>query len=272
MPLGKRKYITGRGRVVRGRVVPASYANRAKRARITGRTGYANIVRVGAQVRRLNKMIETKMGTFTSPNNVALPHNNTYIVQSLAGGDLNPLATTNGNQDPMNIIGQRIGDNITLKGLMIRGFVENALERSKVYYRIMLLKLPRGFAPNRAGIYRNNCANKMIDQINTESVTVVWQKIFICQTANQAPTTVGLTGVPTAATPAGIGTRTFSAWIPGNKFVRNGHVNYENNSQQVKFFDFKLVIVCYDWNGTPQDVNNVGRLNELYTKMYFQDV
>lgn len=272
MVLGKRKFVTGRGRVVRGRKVSASYANRAKRARIAGRTGYANIMRVSSQVRAISRMIETKEGTHTA-RNVNMPHNNTYIVQSTAGGDLNPFALTVGTGDPMaQNTGARLGDRISVKGLMIRGFLENSLNRSKVFFRIMLIKCPRGQAPTRTELFKNSSDNKMIDQVNTEKFTIVWQKVMNITTANNAPTIVGATtGQVGGGTPAGIGTRTFKAWIPGRKFGKGGTLQYENNSNLPKFFDYRIVILCYDWYGTPQDTNNVGFLNELYTKLYFKD-
>jgi len=59
--------------------------------------------------------------------------------------------------------------------------------------------------------------------------------------------------------------------IPGRKFGRSGVIRYENGSNQVKFFDYVPLFVVYDWYGTPQDINNVGRINELYAKIRFKD-
>ena len=71
---------------------------------------------------------------------------------------------------------------------------------------------------------------------------------------------------------AAIGTKVFKMWIPGRKFGTYGSVQYENASTtQVKFYDYRLVILAHDWYGTPQDVNNVGKINELYCKIYFKD-
>lgn len=169
--------------------------------------------------------------------------------------------------------GNRIGDKITLRGMTIRGQLENALNRSKVYFRLMLVKCPRGVSPTLANNLFKQCSNnKMIDMVNTERYTILWQKTFNVQTANNAPTGVSATGVPTGGTPAGVGSRIFKAWIPGSKFANNGNITYEDGSStNAKFFDYRLVIVTYDWYGTPQDVNNVGVLNELYTKIYFKD-
>jgi len=70
---------------------------------------------------------------------------------------------------------------------------------------------------------------------------------------------------------AGIATKVFSATIPGRKFGRSGVIRYENGSVQVKFYDYVPVFVVYDWLGTLQDTNIVGKINEGYSKIYFKD-
>jgi len=252
------------------------YAARAKRARRTGRTGYANVLRVGAhsvaqKVNTLYKMIETKESTQTTGTLVNLAHNNVTILQS-GGADLNIFKTYNNTDDPMAGVGSRIGDQISIRGVKVVAFFENALERSKVHYRIMLVRCPRGVVPNRTNLFKNDSGNKMIDSVNTERFTIVWGKTFNITVGNQPGNAVQLNGAPyQTITMAGQGTRIVKAWIPGFKFGRSGTVQYENGGVDVKFYDYKLVVVAYDWGGTPQDLNNVGKLNELYTKIYYKD-
>lgn len=277
MPLGKRKrYVTGRGKIVYGRSVTGAavsgFKTRRVRAKVTRGLSTALVQRVNT----LTRLIETKEGQWSSAVNVQLPHNNTYVVQMTAGGALNPLRCTNGADDPMGAnTASRIGDQITIKGLAIRGMVENAFGRSKVYFRIMLVKCPRGVTPDRASPLFKGCSgNKMIDTVNTEKFSILWQKIFTVTTSNSAPTAIlpNTNGVPSAGTPAGVGTRVFKAWVPGKKFGRGGNIRFEDTSSiNPKFFDYRIVILCYDWYGTPADINNVGVLNEMYTKMYFKD-
>ena len=70
----------------------------------------------------------------------------------------------------------------------------------------------------------------------------------------------------------GSGTKVFKMWIPGRKFGTYGSVQYENGStSQVKFYDYRVCILAYDWYGTAQDINNVGKINEFYSKIYFKD-
>lgn len=283
MPLGKRKSL--------------SYNYRAKRARLTGSmtagarkikasSMYRPMVKfVAKRVNSLYRMIETKETSRTGTINLALAHNNITVFGSYNQANLpysivsvcNPFSLAQGADDAMNGVGQRIGDAVNVRGLMIKGFFENALERPKVYYRVMLIRGAKGETFSRDTIFKNASQNKMIDQVNTERFSVVAQKIFNISSSNGTANTVTLTGVPVDNSlpdnaSAGIGTKTFKMWIPGRKFGRNGYVQYENQSAtQVKFYDYRICILAYDWYGTPQDANAVGRVNEMYTKLYFKD-
>lgn len=272
MPLGKRKSL--------------SYNYRAKRARMRGTmTSGARKVRSRAMyrpafkytIKRVNalyKMIETKENTRSSAANVALPHNNVYVVQASNGVVFDIFRQDQGVGDPMQgNFGNRIGDQINVKGVMLKGFVENALGRPKVFYRIMLLRGAKGETFSRDTIFKGDSGNRMIDQVNTERFSVIAQKVFTVSASNVAASGAEVVnGAPLIATAGGVGTRTFKFWIPGSKFGRNGHIQYENGAvNQVKFFDYRVVMLVYDWYGTPQDVNNVGRLNEMYSKLYFKD-
>lgn len=236
-------------------------------------------VRLASKVNRLYNMIETKEITWklestgTGAARVFLPHNNVYLWTQ------NMFQVSQGATDNMQEGNQvnRIGDRINVRGLMITGFFENALERSKVHYRVMLIRCAKGDTIDRSTLFKNNCNNKMIDQVNTERFTIVAQKIFNIEASNSGQAqTASLTGQPlTAATSAnwfgGQGTRTFKMWVPGKKFGNYGNIQFENGGYQIKFYDYRIVILAYDWYGTPQDANNVGFVNCLYTKCYFKD-
>lgn len=279
---------------------PSSYSYRAKRARMTGtmtlgkrrlmarpsliRMGYKpSLSLISAKVNNLSRMIENKHFTWRTSANINLPHNRVTVLQLQSGGDLNPFRSVNGTDDPMGTGGTRIGDQITASGLLIRGMFENAFERSRVHYRVMLVKCSKGDTIDDATFMQNITGNKLIDQLNTERFTIIAQKMFTIQTgppgqATRAGTNgAALTEPSNAIWYGGQGTRTFKMWIPGRKFGLNGRVTFENNSQgQVKFFDYRVVVIVYDWYGTPTGGgaipnNNVGKVNELYTKLYFKD-
>lgn len=224
-------------------------------------------------VQRLTRMIETKEAQRVGNINVGLPHNDVANINDSVVGPLNPFNITQGAGDPMSqSTGNRIGDSIAVKGLTIKAFFENALGRARVYYRIMLVKCAKGDVPTRAVLFKNDSNNKMMDIVNTERFTILAQKTFTINASNPAPLTVGLTGVPATATPAGLATKLVTMWIPGRKFGRDGVVQYlSDSSSDLKFFDYRIAVVAYDWYGTPQDVNTVGRINEIFTKLYFKD-
>jgi hypothetical protein len=136
----------------------------------------------------------------------------------------------------------------------------------------MLVRGAKGETFNRANLFKNIVDNKIIDQMNTERFTIVASKRMTIDASNAAANAVGATGVPVNGVGGGISGRPFSLWIPGSKFGRNGTIKYEDAStSQVKFYDYRIVILAYDWYGTPQDLNNVGVLNSFYTKLYYKD-
>lgn len=266
MPPYKRRLTTNRGTLVYGqktkrmiRLAPRGGPYSAYAMRRMAQTAHA-------LANKHERMIETKEGCVALAN-VSLPHNNTYL------WNVNPIAAGYGTGDPMDAnVGNRVGDQITIRGISAKFFVEAALGRSKVNFRIMLLKGARGATFTRSDIYKGMTGNKMIDQLNTEKYTVLAQKIFNVSASNFVGQTVGATGIPGTATAAGMtGNKIVKFWIPGKKFGRGGTIQYEQGTSIPKFFDYRWVIVAYDWYGTPQDVNNVGLLNECYCKMYFKD-
>ena len=92
------------------------------------------------------------------------------------------------------------------------------------------------------------------------------------KSSNGTSSSISLVGVPGNAVNAGIATRYCTMWIPGAKFGRGGRIQYENQSTtQVKFFDYRICILAYDWQGTPQDANTVGNVNDIITTLYFKD-
>lgn len=265
-----------------------SYNARYKRARTTGtmyRGVLAGTLRRGKMLSRrkssltkrvnnLYNMIETKEITWKLESTRSplvqhfMAHNQVTLWSQ------NPLQVSQGAADSMAEGNQanRIGDKITIKGMMVKGFIENALSRPRVYYRIMLIRCAKGDTIDRATLFKGNCANKMLDQVNTERFTIVAQKTFnISNTGDGSVTTVDAAGQPGDSTRASIGTKTFNMWIPGGKFGKGGNIQFENNAYQVKFYDYRFVFVAYDWFGTPQDINNVGYINCFYTKTYFKD-
>jgi len=257
-----------RGRKYAGMVARARFqATGVKRRKISSTAGLsASVRRANQGVQRLTRMIETKESAQTQTVATALPHNNVALMS------INPFITSFGTGDQMAGTGNRIGDSISVRGLLIKGFLENSLSRSHVHYRIWLLRGAKGESFTRSTIFKGIVDNKIIDQMNTERFTVVASKRLTIDATNAIAASVNANGVPSISGAAGISGRPFSMWIPGKKFGRSGNLKYEDAStSQVKFYDYRLVILAYDWYGTPQDVNNVGLVNSLYTKVYYKD-
>lgn len=230
------------------------------------------------KVDNLYRMIETKEITWKIESTALvknyLPHNQLTVWTQ------NPFQVSQGAADQMQEGNQvnRLGDRISVKGMMLKGFFENALERSKVYFRVMLVRAAKGDTIDRSTLFKGNCNNKMMDQVNTERFSIVAQKTFTCSASNSGQaSSASASGQPltaptgTATWFGGQGTKTFQMWIPGNKFGNNGNIQFENGGYQVKFYDYRWVVLAYDWFGTPQDSNNVGMINVMYTKVYFKD-
>lgn len=242
----------------------------AGRAKYKRRTTLGRLQR---QVTNISRAIETKEGC-RRITNVQMAHNNVTVFNDSDGNVFNPFISSQGVQDPMAFGGMvRVGDKIQVKGLLFKFFVEASLSRSKVYFRFMLIRMAKGDTLNRANLFKDACGNKMIDQINTERFTIVAQKTFNVMPPNNAPSSLIVgTGVPNAQVAGQSGSRVFSMYVPGRKFGRGGVITYENAStSQLKFYDYRLCCVSYDWYGTPQDTNNVGFINDGFVKVYFKD-
>lgn len=256
MPLKRKRP----AKAVKSARIAVGRMSRAKKGKLTNAT-------LARSVTRLNRMIETKETAQTQAVATNLPHNNITLLTT------NPFVTNIGAGDPMAGTGNRIGDSISVQGLLLKGFMECALQRSHVHFRVMLVRGAKGEPFNRATLFKNIVDNKIIDQMNTERYTIIASKRFTVNASNTAPNSVNTAnGVPLASSIPGITGRPFSMWIPGAKFGRNGVIKYEDAStSQVKFYDYRIVILAYDWYGTPQDLNNVGLLNSFYTKLYYKD-
>lgn len=268
----------------------SSYAARYKRARTTGtynrgtqalanrlKKRVYNVNRsVVKRVNNLYRMIETKECTHKVESGLAVGDRIMVAHNQIGVLSIEPFKLAQGAGDAMRdgLQANRIGDKITIKGLMIRGQVECAQYRPKVFFRIMLIKAAKGDTIDRDTLFKNNCSNKMLDQVNTERFTIVAQRIMNITVQGQNPTSwnnVSVNGEPVDSYKGGIGTRNFTIWVPGNRIVRGGNMQFQDNNFQPKFFDYKIVVLAYDHVATAQDVNNILQVNCIYTKCYFKD-
>lgn len=261
----------------------AKFKKAARSMGLTGRWTTNNNRRpprpIVPRLRRLENMIETKEITHGMINR-DLYHNQLHEFNdrdSAVAFNIFRLGQgANDTDNHQNYGSNRIGDAISVKGVKIKIFMENKIHRPKVFYRVMLLKGPRGVTPSRANVFKGRTDNKMIDAVDNKTWTVVWNRQFTIQVGNAAPGGISAAGEPMQNIAGDIfygqGTKLISGWIPGKRFGRKGNLQYEQGSiSNVKFYDYHLVFLAYDWYGTPQDTSNIGLINELYTTVFFKD-
>lgn len=229
------------------------------------------------------KTMEVKQAVSTISDGLEIYHNNFITLDS------HLLETTQGVKDPNTSHTEcRIGDQITLRGCKIKMMVELNSRYSDVTYRLLVVKCAKGDSPTRATLFCGLSGNKMLDTINKERYTVLFQKYFKIKAGNHtisnsngAAAEVGTTLPPSNAGiqyTGGSDVRTMSrstkiikAWIPGKAFAKNGIIQYENNGHQVKFFDYQVLLYAYSNYGTDQDIWYVGRCNDYINQLYFTD-
>lgn len=272
----------------------------SKIRRIVKRGGQkiAKIARSVVQ-KAMARNIETKQSCRTIATTNVL-HNKISIIDSQL------LTTTQGTGDPMVVnVANRIGDEISLRGISIRFVMELPIIHSDVTYRTMIIRSAKGDTPNINTLFYGLSDCKLIDQINTERFSVLYSKTFKMTARNQGlgnlitaselqrlgvggPSTGisvlranGFSDAPTNdpvntynTQSLGNATRICKMWIPGTKFVRNGVLKYENGTAQAKFFDYHFIAYGYanaNTNVDPSYSIPVGVLKHHIVQMYYKD-
>jgi hypothetical protein len=225
----------------------------------------------------VNKNVETKQSISTDTDAVEIFHNNFITLDNAV------LQTTQGISDPMNAnTSNRIGDEIILRGVKLKGMVELNERYSDVTIRILVVKAAKGDVPTRTTLFTGMSGNKMLDTINKERYTVLAQKYIKLRAPNVG--TVGPIDLgPGAVLPSGFynadspyqrlsrATKIWKMWLPGSKFKKNRRIVYENGTAQTKFFDYHVLMYAYSNVSTMQDVWYVARSNDYIKQMYYKD-
>lgn len=248
------------------------YTKKSTTGRKYKRADHYAASKIQAVVRRaLAQNIETKQGVQTSSDGLEILHNN-FVVMTNA-----PLHTIQGDGDQDGGQGQRIGDKINLKGLSIRFMTELNERYSDVSFRFLFVKSAKGDTPTRATLFNGVSGNKMLDTLNRERYTILKDKWFKIKAANLSTTggsqatSSGINAAYGSSVSLTRATKIQKIWIPGDKVVKSGILQYEDNSTQVKFFDYHCLLYAYSNYSCNQDLYNVGRLNDLVVQMYYKD-
>lgn len=258
-----------------------TYKKYGGKARVNPAATTINRIVKMAVAKQTAKYIETKTSCQSVTDYQQIAHNN-FI--ALEGGTL--LWTTQGVQDNNLTNSQiRIGDEINLKGISIRMMLELNERYSQCNYRILVIKSAKGDTPTKATLYNGLSGNKMLDTIDRERYSVIYEKWGTIkndtqsagrQAGQDSTITEPSTGIYSAVSGSFLSSRVTKIvkfWLPGNKLVgRSGLVRYENNSSQVKFFDYHVLIYAYTNYTTSEAIGyNVLAVNDYVKQMYFKD-
>lgn len=246
--------------------------NKTGKRKFCGREMLNTMSQMAKRIKRIDRTIETKSGVLQISDGTEYGHNALNIVNNIF------LGTLNGTLDNDNSRGQRIGDQIQLIGVSFSLMLELNERYSDVTFRMMVIRGAKGDAVTTSTLWQGASVNKMLDNINRERFTVLHTKYVKIKAPNMA--IIGNAGqVPGsgftqggATTQQSRATRIFKFFVPGKKFTRSGILQYENNSQQPKFFDYSFVIYAYSNYSTSEALGFfVGRLNDCFIKIHYKD-
>lgn len=217
--------------------------------------------------------LETKQAVSTSTDGAEIAHNNFVTLDTAL------LSTTQGLGDnDTNTLGNRIGDEITLKGIKLKMMIECNERYSDVTYRLMVIKKAKGDALDKTTLFNGLSGNKMIDTVNKERFTIIAQKYFKITAPNLGANSGIFTGVTSGAFTADSNltlsraTKIVKLWLPYSKINKSGKIQYENASTQVKFFDYSVILFAYSNYSTSDALNyTVGRVNDYVKQIYYTD-
>jgi len=253
----------------------------AKKYNITPKKANVSASVLQAAVRRtMFKNAESKTSQTTVTDGQQIGHNS-FI--NLAPNNI--LATTQGVQDPENAsaANNRIGDKITLLRAEVRMMLEGNPRYSDITYRILLVKSAKGDTPTTATLFNGLSGNKMLDTINYERYSVIYQKWGKLTARNTGAADympgagyVGsglLTANYNATVTQSVPTKIVKFNIPGSKFAKNGIIQYEaNNATNQKFFDYNLLIYAYSNYTTSEALGwQVLSVNDCFTRIVYKD-
>ena len=201
------------------------------------------------------KPVETKYSHLTAEN-VNINHNSGYIYTNL-------LKTTQGITDTgtgISAYSNRIGDQVIARGISIKLWIANKLDRPNIMYRLVVFKYQSLNIPLITTCFKGAIGNKMMDDLDKEFITPVYQKIFNLQVGYSAYATA------TAGDTDGREAHTYKQiWVP----LKNKQVHYADGSSAPKFFDYGFFIIPYDSYGS-LTTDNIASFS-YEQKFYFKD-
>jgi len=226
----------------------------SKGKRISNKTSTKSLVSL---IKRVSlKQTETKY-THISEENIQLYHNSYSLKRDL-------LATSQGITDTgtgTSVLSNRVGDEVIARGLSIKLWVANKSDRPNVMYRFIVFKFQSSLSSISAGdIFKSGTGNKIMDDINKEVVTVLYQKIFNVQTGFSA-----FSSAVSGDTDGREAHKYLNFYIP----MKDKKIHYNDGGQVPKFVNYAWALLPYDSYGTLTS-DNIASYTYQY-KFYFKD-
>lgn len=194
--------------------------------------------------------VETK-SVHKVQENININHNSGSIHTNLLKTEQGITDTDTGTSAYSN----RIGDELIARGLSIKLWIANKKDRPNVMYRMVVFRYQSQSVPTLASCFTGANGNRMMDQIDKEYITVIYQKIFNLQN--------NIAFADAAHTREAHTYR--KIWIP----LRNKKLVYNNGGTIPKFTDIGFFIVPYDSYGT-LTTDNISSYAFEY-QFYFKD-
>lgn len=202
------------------------------------------------------KTMETK-DTHTIVENTQLYHNTPAYHVGLLKLRQGYTDTETGTQQ----LGKRIGDEIYARGLSLKMWFANKLDRPDILYKLIIFMYRADTAINAGDPYvSQGTSNYMIRDVNTERFKIVKVKNFRISTSAQRITT---TDVFNGAE----GHRAVKMWIPINKKIKYDETS--SNAETPKMMDYAISVVAYDSYGTL--ISDQVASFAINYKLYFKD-
>lgn len=193
---------------------------------------------------------------------------NTHIIQEdqqlyhngedIKKGMLNTTASINDGQGGTANTACRLGDQVIAKGISLKIWLANKLDRPNVMYRIVIFKYNSN--ENPMGIYYSQgSTNIMLRDLNTEKYTILRSYSTNLQVGYSA----ALTTIPSAVGKEAH--KLLKFWIP----LKMQKLQYQDNTDVPKNKNIGFCVSCYDSSGT-LITDNIASYSYNY-KFYFKD-
>lgn len=231
----------------------------SKKVMKKGKSPFKSYTRTKQLIKLINKVSLKKAETKNTLNIVEdnqLYHNTQTLRNNL-------LFTSTGitdNQDATSSYASRIGDSVVARGLSIKLWIANKLDRPNVMYRIIVYRY-YGSAPTDV-FHTQGTANLMLRDFNTEKYKVLYSKRINLQ--------IGTSFIPDVPTVSGVQRKEahkyLKIWIP----LKNKTIQYQNGVGNPMKGDIGFCVVPYDSFGT-LTTDNIASYAFNY-KFYFKDL